>query len=146
MRSAVKKVRNSRKKVERRLATQKARPAVGNVVNLMDALRASIGQEQASKPARKSKKATGQKEMLLPIDGKKPAKEAAPKKSVGRAQRKSAWVCQKAALLDRLRWLRLPNPSSPARLAAFQKVALCDDCLWHEAANPGCPLSGLYRG
>jgi hypothetical protein len=83
MKSAVKKVRNSRKKVERRLATQKARPAVGNVVNLMDALRASIGQEQASKPARKSKKATGQKEMLLPIDGKKPAKEAAPKK-IGR--------------------------------------------------------------
>jgi hypothetical protein len=40
-------------------------------------------------------------------------------------------VCQKAALLDRLRWLRLPNPSSPARLAAFPKVALCDDCLWH---------------
>src|SRR5712672_565628 len=45
-------------------------------------------------------------------------------------------VCQKAALLDRLRWLRLPNPSSPARLAAFPKVALCDDCLWHETDVP----------
>src|ERR1700747_709844 len=38
-------------------------------------------------------------------------------------------VCQKAALLDRLRGLRLPDPSSPARPAAFPKVALCDDCL-----------------
>src|SRR5260221_6761764 len=45
-------------------------------------------------------------------------------------------VCQKAALLDQLRWLRLPNPSSPARLAAFPKVALCDDCLWHETDVP----------
>src|SRR6267142_3698420 len=45
-------------------------------------------------------------------------------------------VCQKAALLDRLRWLRLPNPSSPARLAAFPKVASCDDCLWHETDVP----------
>jgi len=56
----------------------------------MDALRASIGQEQASKPAKKPKKAAGQKEMLLPIDGKKPAKEAAAKKSAPRGQRRSA--------------------------------------------------------
>src|SRR5690242_8759679 len=39
--------------------TAKARPAVGNVVNLMDALRASLGQEQAPKTAKKPKKATG---------------------------------------------------------------------------------------
>jgi DNA end-binding protein Ku len=56
----------------------------------MDALRASIGQEQASKPAKKQKKATGQKEMLLPIGGKKPAKEAAAKKTASKPQRKSA--------------------------------------------------------
>jgi DNA end-binding protein Ku len=68
--------------------TAKARP--GNVVNLMDALRASIGEAQASKPAKKLKKATGQKEMLLPIDGKKPAKERAAKKTASKPQRRSA--------------------------------------------------------
>jgi DNA end-binding protein Ku len=41
--------------------TAKARPAAGNVVNLMDALRASIGQKQGSKPAKKPEKAAGQK-------------------------------------------------------------------------------------
>jgi DNA end-binding protein Ku len=68
----------------------KARPAAGNVVNLMDALRASLGQEQAPKTAKKPKKAAGQKEMLLPIDGKKPAKEGAAKKSASKPQRRSA--------------------------------------------------------
>jgi non-homologous end joining protein Ku len=43
--------------------TPKARPAGGNVVNLIDALRASLGQEQASKPAKKPKKAADHKEM-----------------------------------------------------------------------------------
>jgi DNA end-binding protein Ku len=70
--------------------TPKARPAVGNVVNLMDALRASIGQEPAPKPAKKPKKAAGQKEMLLPIEGKKPAKEGAAKKSASKPERRSA--------------------------------------------------------
>jgi DNA end-binding protein Ku len=70
--------------------TPRARPAAGNVVNLMDALRASIGQEQGSKPAKKPKKAGGQKEMLLPIDGKKPAKEGAAKKTASKPQRRSA--------------------------------------------------------
>jgi DNA end-binding protein Ku len=69
--------------------TAKARPAAGNVVSLMDALRASIGQEQGSKPAKKPKKAAGQKEMLLPIDGKK-SKEAPAKKTASKPQRKSA--------------------------------------------------------
>jgi len=70
--------------------TPKARPTAGNVVNLMDALRASIGQEQAPKPVKKPKKAAGQKEMLLPIDGKKPAKEGAAKKTASKPQRRSA--------------------------------------------------------
>jgi len=70
--------------------TPRARPAAGNVVNLMDALRASIGQEQGSKPAKKPKKAAGQKEMLLPIDGKKPAKDGAAKKTASKPQRRSA--------------------------------------------------------
>ena len=62
----------------------------------MDALRKSIGRgaampEPSKKPAKKAKNAvTGQKEMLMPISGKKPAKDAATKKPVARSQRKSA--------------------------------------------------------
>ena len=76
--------------------TAKARPTGENVVDLMDALRKSIGggatrPEPAKKPAKKAKKAApGQKEMLMPIAGKKPAKEAAAKKSAAAARRKSA--------------------------------------------------------
>ena len=73
--------------------TPKERPATGNVVNLMEALRRSVGKEaapaKAAKPAKKPRKAAaGQKEMLMPIEGKKP-KEAA-KKPAARPQRKSA--------------------------------------------------------
>jgi DNA end-binding protein Ku len=77
--------------------TAKARPRGENVVDLMDALRKSIGADTAAatesqkKPARKARKAAaGQKEMLMPITGKKPAKEAATKKPAARPQRKSA--------------------------------------------------------
>lgn len=63
----------------------------------MDALRKSIGADAAAatdsqkKPARKARKAlAGQKEMLMPIAGKKPAKEAAAKKPAAKPQRKSA--------------------------------------------------------
>jgi len=59
----------------------------------MDALRKSIGGAEAAKekPAKKPRKvASGQKEMLMPIAGKKPAKEAAAKKPTAKAQRKSA--------------------------------------------------------
>ena len=73
--------------------TAKARPRGENVVDLMDALRKSIGGTQAakkSKPAKKPRKvASGQKEMLMSIAGKKPAKEAAAKKPSART-RKSA--------------------------------------------------------
>ena len=59
----------------------------------MDALRKSIGGAKAaedSKPAKKHKKAApGQKEMLMPIAAKKPAKGAAAKSSV-KSRRKSA--------------------------------------------------------
>jgi DNA end-binding protein Ku len=44
----------------------------------MEALRRSVGQAAPAKAPKKPKKATGQKEMLLPIAGKK--KEAATKK------------------------------------------------------------------
>jgi DNA end-binding protein Ku len=74
--------------------TPKERPATGNVVDLMEALRRSVGKEaapaKAAKPAKKPRKASsGQKEMLMPIEGKKP-KEAAANKPAPRSQRKSA--------------------------------------------------------
>jgi DNA end-binding protein Ku len=75
----------------------KERPRGENVVDLMDALRKSIGggaataTEAPKKSAKKPRKAAaGQKEMLMPIAGKKPAKEAAAKKPAAKAQRKSA--------------------------------------------------------
>jgi len=74
--------------------TAKERPRGENVVDLMDALRKSIGAAEPaknSKPAKKQRKvASGQKEMLMPIAGKKPAKEAGAKKPAARPQRKSA--------------------------------------------------------
>src|ERR1700692_681149 len=76
--------------------TPKERPRGENVVDLMDALRKSVGGAAAAppaskKPAKKAKKAApGQKEMLMPIAGKKPAKEATAKKPSAKPQRKSA--------------------------------------------------------
>jgi DNA end-binding protein Ku len=74
--------------------TPKERPAAGNVVDLMEALRRSVGNEaapaKAAKPTKKPRKAaSGQKEMLMPIEGKK-AKEAPAKKPAAKPQRKSA--------------------------------------------------------
>ena len=74
--------------------TPKERPASTNVVDLMEALRRSVGGAAAEakapkKPAKKPKKVSaGQKEMLMPIAGKK-QKETAAKKPTAR-QRKSA--------------------------------------------------------
>ncbi len=71
--------------------TPKEWPASTNVVDLMVALRRSVRGEAAEtktpkKPARKGRKAAaGQKEMLMPIAGKKPAKKTSAK-----PQRKSA--------------------------------------------------------
>jgi DNA end-binding protein Ku len=75
--------------------TAKARPSGENVVDLMEALRKSVDGATAAtrapkKPAKKTKKATpGQKEMLMPIAGKKPNEAAAKKPAAGR-HRKSA--------------------------------------------------------
>jgi DNA end-binding protein Ku len=58
-----------------------ATPRPQNVVNLMDALRRSVQQEQRSSvtaPKKGRKRIEGQEEMLLPISGKK-GKEAASK-------------------------------------------------------------------
>src|SRR3954463_1704768 len=74
----------------------KDRPKGENVVDLMDALRKSVGgaaakTEAPKKPAKKTKKAAAaQKEMLMPIAGKKLAKEATAKKPASGARRKSA--------------------------------------------------------
>lgn len=71
------------------------RPAGRRVVDLMEALRQSAGKEfaparKAAKPAKKPRKAmAGQKEMLLPIEGKKP-KETTAKKPAAKSQRRSA--------------------------------------------------------
>jgi DNA end-binding protein Ku len=76
--------------------TPKERPRGENVVDLMEALRRSVGGAAAEdkapkKPVKKSKRASaGQKEMLMPIPGKKPAKETAAKKPTAKMQRKSA--------------------------------------------------------
>jgi hypothetical protein len=62
------------------------------VVDLMDALRKSIGAAEptTAKATKKPRKAaSGQKEMLMPIAGKKPAKEAGAKKPAPKAQRKT---------------------------------------------------------
>jgi DNA end-binding protein Ku len=62
----------------------------------MEALRQSVGgaataRQAPTKPAKKSKKASaGQKEMLMPIAGKKLAKETAAKKPAAKPQRTSA--------------------------------------------------------
>ena len=75
--------------------TPKERPRGENVVDLMEALRRSVGgaageTKPAEKPVKKPRKASaGQKEMLMPIAGKKP-KEAAAKKPAAKPQRKSA--------------------------------------------------------
>ena len=71
---------------------KKERPMGGNVVDLMEALRRSVGGDkkpaQSTKRAGKSRKAqSGQKEMLMSIEGKK---KAPAKKSAHRAHRKSA--------------------------------------------------------
>jgi DNA end-binding protein Ku len=76
--------------------TPKERPRGDNVVDLMEALRRSVGGGGAAEPAKPSKKsgkkprkaASGQKEMLMPIAGKKQAKET--KKPAAKPQRKSA--------------------------------------------------------
>jgi DNA end-binding protein Ku len=71
------------------------RPRGENVVDLMEALRRSVGGAAGETKAPKNsvkkprKAAAGQKEMLMPIAGKKP-KEAAAKKPAARPQRKSA--------------------------------------------------------
>ena len=66
------------------VSREQAAPRPLNVVNLMDALRRSIAQQQAAsaRPTKGRKRIEGQAEMLLPISGK--AKKAAAAKSTAR--------------------------------------------------------------
>jgi DNA end-binding protein Ku len=50
---------------------QKPRPQGENVVDLMDALKKSLASEATAKGKKPRKAAAGQKEMLLPIEGKR---------------------------------------------------------------------------
>lgn len=76
----------------------KERPKGENVVDLMEALRRSVGREASAEPKGAPKKSTkkprkavaGQKELLMPIAGKKQAKEVAAKKPAMGQPRKSA--------------------------------------------------------
>src|SRR6201995_5795513 len=74
----------------------KGRPRGDNVVDLMEALKRSVGgavpeTKSAKKWAKKPRKAAaGQKEMLMSIEGKTPAKAGQAKKSTAGKHRKSA--------------------------------------------------------
>ena len=57
----------------------KARPKGENVVDLMDALKRSIANDRGAEPTKGRKAAAGQKEMLLPISGKRAARAEAKK-------------------------------------------------------------------
>jgi DNA end-binding protein Ku len=85
-----------------RPAAKAAPKTGGNVINLMDALKRSLANERQSAPLatkakgkKPKKRIEGQREMLLPISGKRPAKEEAktqaPKKAVrGQVRSKKA--------------------------------------------------------
>jgi DNA end-binding protein Ku len=64
----------------------KPRPRGENVVDLMDALKKSLANETAPKGKKPRKAGAGQKEMLLPIEGKRGAEKRAakPERSTGR--------------------------------------------------------------
>jgi DNA end-binding protein Ku len=73
--------------------TSKARPKGDNVVDLMEALKRSIANEpQVAKGKKPRKAVAGQKEMLLPISGKKAAKQEtkkADKPAAARARKRA---------------------------------------------------------
>jgi DNA end-binding protein Ku len=65
-------------------------PAAARSINHLER-RSAFGPHAEQQPAKKPRKAaSGQKEMLMPIEGKKPAKEAAAKQPAAKPQRKSA--------------------------------------------------------
>jgi len=80
------------------ISAKAAPKTAGNVINLMDALKRSLAGErqspapQKAKAKRSKKRIEGQREMLLPISGKRAAKEEAkapPSRKTGRAAARS---------------------------------------------------------
>lgn len=69
--------------------TPKAKAPAAGIPDLMEALRRSMSAEQSA-PPKKPKKASGQREMLLPIDGKKAKEKDGAKKPASKPQRKTA--------------------------------------------------------
>jgi len=69
-----------------RTISPRPRPRGENVVDLMDALKQSLAREAPARGRKQRKASAGQKEMLLPIEGKKPAarKATKPERSTGR--------------------------------------------------------------
>jgi DNA end-binding protein Ku len=67
----------------------KPQPRADNVVNLMDALRQSIASDTSKKPKKPRKAAAGQKEMLLPIEGKGGSEKKATKSERAPGRRKA---------------------------------------------------------
>ena len=66
------------------------RPRADNVVNLMDALRQSIASDTSKKPKKPRKAAASQKEMLLPIEGKRGSEKKATKSERATGRRKAS--------------------------------------------------------
>jgi len=73
--------------------TKPAPKSTGNVINLMDALKRSLANEKQSAPPTKAKgkkprkRVEGQREMLLPITGKRGAKEETKAQEPRKAER-----------------------------------------------------------
>jgi DNA end-binding protein Ku len=67
----------------------KPRPRGENVVDLMDALKKSIASEATPHGKRPRKASAGQKEMLLPIEGKRGAEKKRAAKPERSAKRKA---------------------------------------------------------
>ena len=107
----------------------KARPRGENVVDLMDALRKSVGAAEpakGSKPPKKTRKAAaGQKEMLMPIEGKKVAKERLRGRQSRSANRPS-------------------NTASPASWCRCGRTLAIVRC-WPASSNKASRLEG-HRG
>jgi DNA end-binding protein Ku len=71
--------------------SQKPRPSGTNIVDLMDALKKSLATEAAAPKGKKPRKAAaGQKEMLLPIEGKRGTEKKKPAKSERSTGRRKA--------------------------------------------------------
>jgi len=77
-----------------RIAAKAAPKSSGNVINLMDALKRSLTNETQAVPAaakakgkKAKKRVEGQREMLLPISGKRAAKEEPKKEEPRKAEK-----------------------------------------------------------